>query len=167
MQRIVAKVLGTHGIKGEIKAEILIDDLDLFASFDSVWINNISYKIDSQRLHKGVVLLKLNNLDNLNAVSELKGYIYADFDEELARDQFYVSDLIGLKVFNINKNLEIGRVVNFSNGLQQLLVIELNIDFKPRKQLLVPFVEEYVKKVDTQSKSIFINLTEDLLDIAQ
>jgi 16S rRNA processing protein RimM len=166
MKRIVGNIAGYHGIKGEIKIYPLVDNLEIFKTFQHVYIDEKSYKPLSVRFHKDFVLVCLENIHDLNQAQLLKGYVSADIDEKLLDNEFYISDLIGMSVFD-QKNNEIGKVSNYSKIGQKLLFIKLIEDFKAKSELLIPFVEEYIIAVNTSEKKIQINLSEELLELCQ
>jgi 16S rRNA processing protein RimM len=166
MKRIVGNIAGYHGIRGEIKIYPLVDDIQLFKTFENLFILDTVYKPLSIRFHKDFVLVVLDGITNLNQAQELKGYVSADINEELEKNEFYVSDLIGLSVFD-QVNNEIGVVSNYSKVGQKLLFIKLFDEFKAKSELLIPFVEEYIISVNPSKKKLQINLTEELLELCR
>ena len=164
MKRIVGNIAGYHGIRGEIKIYPLVDDIQLFKTFENLFILDTVYKPLSIRFHKDFVLVVLDGITNLNQAQELKGYVSADINEELEKNEFYVSDLIGLSVCD-QENNEIGKVSNYSKIGQKLLYIKLFDNFHAKSELLVPFVEEYIISVKPSENKLQINLTEELLEL--
>jgi len=164
MQRIVGNISGYHGVRGEIKIYPLVDDPELFKKFKTLNIDSKSYTPVSIRFHKDFVLVCLKDIVSLDQAQNLSGYVSADLDEELLDNEFYISDLIGIKVFDQNNN-EIGMVSNYSKVGQKLVFIRLFDDFNAKGELLVPFVEEYIISVSPNEKKLQINLTEELLEL--
>ena len=70
---------------------------------------------------------------------------------QLAADEYYWTDLIGLKI--INKQQELIGIVEslMDTGANSVLVV------KGEKQHLIPFVANYVINVDTQNKCISVD----------
>lgn len=164
MKRIVGKISGYHGIKGEIKIYPLVDDPTLFKNFKTLNIDSKSFTPVSIRFHKDFVLVCLKDIQSLNQAQTLSGYVLAELEENLSNNEFYISDLIGIKVFD-QENNEIGVVTNYSKIGQKLLFIRLFDDFNAKGDLLVPFVEEYIISVNPNEKKLQINLTEELLEL--
>jgi 16S rRNA processing protein RimM len=164
MQRIVGKISGYHGIKGEIKIYPLVDDPTLFKNFKALFIDSKPFTPLSIRFHKDFVLVCLKDIASLDQAQTLSGYVLAELEENLSNNEFYISDLIGIKVFDQNNN-EIGEVTNYSKIGQKLLFIRLFDDFMAKGDLLVPFVEEYIISVNPNEKKLQINLTEELLEL--
>lgn len=164
MRRIIGKIIGFHGLKGEIKVYPLLDDIEDFHDLDSIFIKNKEYQINDSRIHKDNVLLKLEGLEDLNAVEAFKGEeLEANLNEDLQAGEYYISDLIGLKVLDQNKQ-EIGIVSNFSEGKQQIILIKLNQEFAVKSDLMVPFVDQYILDI-VIGEYVQIQLEESLLDL--
>ena len=60
---------------------------------------------------------------------ELSGYVKAELNEDLEENEFYLQDLIGLKVINVEEK-EIGTVKNFTESGQTLIFIKLKKNLK-------------------------------------
>ncbi len=165
MKHIVGKIIGFHGVKGEIKVYPLVDDISIFESFTVIELAGKKYDVENVRFHKNNVLLQLKDHNSLNAVEHFTGHISADFHEELADSQFYIADLMGMTV--VDQNAEtIGVVSDFSNLGQQLIYVKLVDKFAAKSDLIVPFVEDYI--IDVQiGTHIKIKLDEGLLELCQ
>jgi 16S rRNA processing protein RimM len=164
MIRVVGNIAGYHGVRGEIKLYPLVDDIEIFKNFKSFLIGSKSYKPLSMRFHKNMVLVCFEGIDSLDRAMEIKGEVSADLNEDLESNEFYISDLIDLRVFDQN-NQEIGIVTNYSKIGQKLVFIRLFASFKAKSDLLVPFVEEYIISVNLDEKKLQINLSEELLEL--
>ncbi len=170
MLRVIAKLIGFHGLKGELKLQPLIDDVSDFSSIESVTINGIAYKLDSYREHKNFVLLKVTGIDDLTAAEKLFSphgneiLVYAELSEQLAPGEFYLDDLKGMSMIDSETGLELGTVEDCTDGLQTLLVVKLKAD---GRELLVPLVAEYIMNVDTASRVVRARITADLLELAK
>jgi 16S rRNA processing protein RimM len=163
--RVIAKIIGTHGIKGELKLLPLFDDIDLLTQIDTVWIESKNYSIQSYRYHKNYLLIKLLGFDDINAVDNLSGYIMAEFDDELKEGQYYIEELKGFRVIDKNNHL-IGHVDDLSKTTQTLLIIKLDKNFAPKCELLLPFVEEYILEVSMDKSYIKVDINEQIMDLA-
>ena len=115
--RIIGKIVSAHGIKGELRVYPLIDSVSEFETFKSVYINEAEFKVQGFRSAKQFVILKLKGLNDRNTAETLSGYIYAEVNEELNENEFFISDLHSLKVIDEN-NLELGIVVRIVTGKQ-------------------------------------------------
>ena len=162
MYYLVGKIVGTHGIKGEVKV-INESSFERFIKGNTLYIDfNNEYKainIDSVRIHKGMYLIAFNGIDNINDVLEYVGKnIYTTEHDRLDDNHYYYDDLIGSIVYNQN-NEKIG-IVNdiIENPTQEVLEIDTG-----EKKVLIPFVNAFVKKVDIIKKEIYVEVIEGLI----
>ena len=155
-----AKILTTHGIKGEVKIKIITDDLNRFNKGTILYVGEEkeAITINSFRLFKEMGLITFNNITNINDVLKYIGKsIYVDTDM-YDDDGIYYDDLIGCNVFD--KGNLIGVCVDVMEVPQgEILVIKLSNG----KQGYVPFVDEFVKEIDIENKQINIESIEGLL----
>lgn len=164
--RIVGKIFGFHGLKGEIKVYPLIDDLSFFESLDELVIDGKNYMIENSRLHKNAVLVKLKDFDSLSAVEDFSGYVSAFVDQELADSEIYIEDLKQMLVIN-DLNEEIGFVENFYDSNQQLIGIKANERLNCKREILLPFVDEFILEINKKDRYIKVKLEAGILELAQ
>lgn len=157
---LVGKIVGTHGIKGELKVK---SD----TSFDRFKKGNVLYIekeekiiINSSRVHKGLHLITINGLTNINDVlMYVNKNIYVPHDRsELEEGEYYYEDLIGLICYDSNKK-EIGEVIDLQE-VPQGLILEIR---GKEKTILIPYVDEFIEEIDLDNKKILINEIEGLL----
>ena len=156
----VGKIVGTHGIKGELKVK---SD----TSFDRFKKGNVLYiekeekiVINSSRVHKGMHLITINGLTNINDVlCYVNKDIYVPHDRsELEEGEFYYEDIIGLDCYNSKGEL-IGPVKDLQE-VPQGLILEIKGE---KKTILVPFVEAFIDGIDLEENKLYINEIEGLL----
>lgn len=155
-----AKILTTHGIKGEVKIKIFTDDLNRFNKGNILYVGDEKevITINSFRMFKGMGLITFNNITNINDVLKYIGKsIYVDTDM-YDDDSIYYDDLIGCNVFDKGKLIGICEdVMEVPQG--EILVIKL----ENGKQGFVPFVDEFIKEIDIEKKQIDIESIEGLI----
>ncbi|HRT68901.1 MAG TPA: ribosome maturation factor RimM [Bacilli bacterium] len=164
---LVGTIVATHGIKGELKVKIETSFPEKrFEKGNKLYLkNNQSYQeiiISSYRMHKQMALITINHLENINDVLEYVGKdIYVDSlsRENLQENDFYYSEIIGLTVFDEEHNL-LGKVSDIMEVPQGEILV---ITKQDGKEALVPFVGEYVKKIDLEKGLIEISPIEGLL----
>ena len=162
----VGQIVSTHGIKGELKVKIITDNLDRFNKGNELFLGDDKevVTISSSRMHQGMMLITINNLNNINDVlNYVNKTLYCDRDLDLDSDSIYFDDLIDC---NVIVNEECIGVVKDIMDLPQgpLLEIKLN-EKKDGKEVikLVPYVDEFIKEVDIKNKNIVITPIEGLL----
>lgn len=149
---LTGKIVGVFGLKGELKVisesdtNRFIKDNELYLGKNETKLQKV--KVSSSRVHKGMYLVTINDLFDINLVEKYVGlnfYIDREEMDDLEDGEFYLDDLIGLKVINQNKEV-LGPVVEVLDLYHPVIEIEL----KNGKKILMPFVKEYVKGVDEE-----------------
>ena len=167
LMRIVGKIAGFHGLKGEVKIYPLLDDLAVFKDFEELKINDKLLEVESCRFHKNMALIKFVDRPDRTSVEDLTGYVEAEHEEELAEGEFYIADLLGLDVRNKDSDESLGKVKSFIEEGQLRLTLDLAQACKLKQDLIVPYVDEYILDVNLEEGYIRIDLREDLLEIAR
>ncbi len=160
MEKIkVADIINTHGIKGELKIqrigiETFDRDIDYFIGDNMLKVN-----IEKSRIHKGFYILKLKEFNNINEVLQYKGkeiYINKEDLQELEEDEFYILDLVGIKVFeNDNYIGEIIEVLHYDAN--DVYIIETS-----DREIYLPAVEEFILNVDIENSRLDVKLIEGM-----
>jgi 16S rRNA processing protein RimM len=163
---IVGKILKPQGIKGEVKVEIITSFPEHFEKLTTVFIENETfqtYLIEHLRMSDRFVFIKFEGVDSRNDAGLLRNkYIYIPEDEltELNADEFYIHDLIGMKVYNENASLlgEISKVETFSSS--DIYIVK---DLKGN-EYMIPAVKDIIKSIDLEKKQMIIRQIDGLLD---
>lgn len=158
---LIGQITGTFGIKGELKVYSESDFVEYrFRKNAKIYLSdNLEYTVSSSRTHKGNVLITINDINDINLVLDKVGMkIYAPSDDEppLNDEEYYVDDLVGLKVINQHdENIgTVKDVIEIPSGY----LLEI-IDDKDNRFLL-PFVDEYITEITDDS--IIINEIEGI-----
>lgn len=145
---LIGQITGTFGIKGELKVYSESDFIEYrFRKDAKIYLSDKNeYTVTSSRQHKGNVLITINNIDDINLVLDKVGMkIYALKDDipPMEENEYYIDDLIGLRVINQhNENLgKITDVMEMPSGY----ILEI-IDEK-EKRFLLPFVDDYIQEI--------------------
>lgn len=162
---IIGKIINTHGIKGDLRIYPLTDSLDRFFDLKKVYIGDTKEEvvIKEVKVHKGLALLRFNNLENINDVLKYKDqYIYVDDANrvKLEKDHYFISDLIACKVI-LQDGSEIGILSDILQGGANDVYVVLSPD---KKEYLIPAVAEFVKKVDIENNLIVIDPIEGMIE---
>ena len=145
----IGKIINTHGIKGELKVEPYTFDNKRFSKLKSVYVGNDlkEFLIKKVRVNN-FVYITFEEFENINDVLNLKGleiYIKDEDRLDLEEDQYYISDIIGKKVYDTEDNY-IGILKNvLEYPANDVFIIES--DDKSIYQ--IPAVKEFIKKIDS------------------
>ena len=110
---VIARAVRTHGLKGEIVAELLTDFPERFEELETLILVSPSgarrpVRIEKHWFQKDRVVLKLAGYDDIEVAKELIGYDFAVEESErvpLAADEFYDWELEGCTVMAGDKNI--------------------------------------------------------------
>jgi len=162
----IGKIVNTRGLKGELKVVVMTDFAENRFAFGKTLLirqgkEDFSVKVESNRLFKNMLLLKLEGYDDINDVESFKGSdIFVEDEDDLAlgENEFHADDIIGLLV--MQNGTKKGNV----KGIRELPQGDyLEITGSEGKISLVPFRDEFVIKVDLNAKIIEIVDMEGLL----
>ena len=93
------EVVTTHGIHGELKIYPWADSPDFLLQFRSLRIGATDYKVASSRVQGTCVLVKLKEIDTVEAASALiHSTVYFDRTGITPESGYFIADLIGLDV---------------------------------------------------------------------
>lgn len=155
----VGKIVNTFGLKGELK---ILSDSDFleerFKKGTQLYLEDQTLLVVSNfRNHKGNVLIKVNDLNDINEVEKYKTFdVFVDQESiEPLKDDFYLFQLEDLEVYVEGKL--VGKVIEVLKPAQTILRIELE-----DREIMIPFVDAFVEEVDLENKCIHVNLIEGL-----
>ncbi len=181
----LARIRRPQGRKGEVFAELLTDSPEKFADRRQLWL--LQERLGTPRLpnpaaassapravelvghwlHKGGVVLHFAGVDSISQAEELAGRIVAVPEAErvpLGENETYISDLLGCTVVDLAgpESLALGPIedVDRASGPVPLLVVHGKTG-----ELLIPFAEEYLRKIDLQHRRVEMVLPEGLADL--
>lgn len=145
----IGKIVSTHGIKGEVK--IISDFFEkdkIFKKGFKLYITPLYHEevINTYRVHKNYDMVTFNGYNDINEILKYIGmgvYIKRS-DLDLKEDEYLLSDLIGYAVYDNNKLLGKVSVINFNN----------NVLLKIDDIFYIPFIDEFIEKVDVKTKKI-------------
>lgn len=166
----VGRIVNTHGVKGELKVMPATDDPKRFEKLKSIFVERRtmeSYEIQSVRYHKDFVLLKLKGIEDMNAAELLKGSVLKIDRKDslpLKKDEYYISDLFGLKVFTEEERY-LGELVDIiETGSNDVYVVKKE---DREKDLLLPAIKQVIKNVDIEEQKMIVHLLEGLEELCE
>jgi len=164
----IGKIINTHGVRGEVKVHRITDFDERFDIGETVYAIKenqapLELVISSHRMHKGFDLLRFEGFNNINEVEHLKGALLKITEDQLTdldEGEYYYFEIIGCTVYT-TEDEELGAVKEIlSPGANDVWVVERNRE----KDLLIPYIDDVVKEVDTETKKIIIEPMEGLLE---
>lgn len=160
----VGKIVNTHGVKGCIKCIPLTDDLERFEELEYVYTekDNIKRTIDDVWYQKGLVCLKLKDIDDMDKAESFKDTYISIVEDQLRvlpANSYYLFDLEGMDVYSNNGDY-IGKISEiYQTGANDVYEVKNN-----KNSYLIPAIKDVVKSVNVQDKKMIINVIEGLLE---
>lgn len=163
MEIEVGTIVGTHGIKGEVKIYATTDFADArFAVGNKVTLvlkqKQVELEIASHRYHKKMDLVKFVGLDSINDVEQYRGAIvYANQDDDLDEGEYYYGDLIGCQVQDEDGH-DLGKVISILEmPTQDVLEVEDHAN-----TYMIPYVDAFIVDEDVENGVIIVSLIEGM-----
>lgn len=160
----VGKIVNTHGVRGYVKCIPMTDDLERFEELEYVYTEKDGVKriIKDVRYQKGMVYLKLENIDDMDVAETFKNThisILEDQLRELPEDSYFIFDLEGMDVYSTDGDY-IGEIREiYQTGANDVYEVK-----NKNKSYLIPAIKDVVKSVSVQDKKMIIHIIEGLLE---
>ncbi len=160
----VGRVLRPHGVRGELRIEILTDYPERLSLHSVFYLGQRGhpYQVEGIRFHRGAALVKLKGCDSRNEAELLRGMLVQIPIEDavpLEEDEYYTFQLLGAEVFD-DQGERLGRVVEvIDTGANDVYVVR-----GPQGEILIPAIEDVVLELDVEARRIVIAIPPGLLD---
>lgn len=167
----IGKIVNTHGIRGDIRALISSDYPEkrlkvgekLYITVKGEVKEEVT--IQAARPQKGAYIISFEEFSNINDIEKYKNASLAIQEGQqhaLDEHEYYFHEIIGLDVFTQEGDF-LGKVKDIIVlGSNDVWVVQATQ--KGHKDILLPYIEEVVKKVDLDNGRVEIVLMEGLLN---
>lgn len=165
----IGEIVSTHALKGEVKVKPWCDSVDVISALEYVYINNAgkaikqAIKIENVKEHKGMAIIKLDGVDSIEDGSALRGKVLYARREDIPidEDSYFIVDLIGMQVYNIDSDELIGEIIDITpTGANDVYHIKNDAG----KIYLVPAIKKVVIDINIDGKVMKIRPLEGLFD---
>ena len=157
-----------HGVRGVVKVFPTTDDVRRFKKLKTVLIDTgskmLELEIESVKYFKQFVILKFKDYDNINDIEKYRKcplLVTRENAVKLEKDEYFVADLIGLKVLDEEKNIGGELTDVMSTGANDVYVIRLD----DNKELLLPAIKECILDVDIENRKMTVHVMDGLRDL--
>lgn len=164
----VGIITSTHGVRGEVKVYPTTDDPRRFRRLKEVVLDTgrekLNLEIEGVKFFKQFVILKFKGLDNINDIEKYRQkslYVTRKNAVRLQRDEYFIADLIGLKVQD-EDGTELGTVKYvIETGANDVYEVEM----ADGRSLLLPAIKQCILNVDVENGMMQVHVLEGLLDL--
>lgn len=159
---VLGSISRTHGVKGHVLIRSAFSDIELNIG-EPVFVDlqgPVPFFVAETKQSGGNLVLKLDWIDDMDAAEKLVGselLVEHDKVNEEELDEPFVGWKVSDEVLG-----EVGEVVEFREMPHQSLLVIASAE---GKEMLIPFVEDFVVELKEEDKLILMNLPEGLLDL--
>jgi 16S rRNA processing protein RimM len=166
----IARIIKSRGNRGEVVAETLTDFPERFEALRTKEValqreNELPLRLvlESYWFHKNRIILKFKSVNSIAEAAALRGYelkVPRDQAVALPNGSYYQFDLLGCTVTD-QQGRAYGQVTEvLEMGSNYLLKVESG-----KQEILVPFVDEMLVRIDIKAKELVFSLPEGLVDL--
>lgn len=148
---------GAHGVRGEVRLKTFTADPRAIGKYGPVEDESgtRSFRVKVRGLVRGLVIARLDGVDDRNAAEALKGlrlYVSRDRLPRPKKGEWYHADLVGLRVER-GDGTAMGRVRSVANyGAGDILEVEKD----GGSTVFLPFTAKVVPEVDVEGGRIVV-----------
>ena len=152
------KIVNTFGIRGEVKLDPWCDSAEFLKPFKTLYIDGKPRKVASSRVHKGMLIVKFEDVEDVNGAMLLKNKLvhFDRADARLPRGHFFLADIIGATVID-----EQGREVGKLTEVMDLPAGHVYV-VKGEHEHSIPAVPEFILDTDIENGIIRVHLIEGM-----
>ena len=161
----IARIKGPNGLKGKMWITPYGDSFEVFSAYTHLIVGKQGSprKMTWCVQKKGKYIIELEGITSIDHVEGIKGetlFITRDQLGEIADDEYYWSDLIGMSVVD-TRGAVLGELVKiFSTGSNDVYVVDTV------KQYYIPATKDVIREISLERRTIVVDtsLLEGLLD---
>lgn len=162
----VGIISSTHGIRGEVKVFPTTDDVNRFKQLKKVYLETGAVhkplEIQQVKFFKQFAILKFKEFDDINQIEGFKGrglFVPREDAVPLKQDEYYIADMIGLKVFTEDEK-EFGTLKDvMETGANDVYVVASH----EHGEVLIPAIKSCIIEVDVKAGRMTVRLMKGLI----
>ncbi len=155
---VIGTISGLYGVKGWVKIYSYTDPRENILQYTPWFINGQAIELEAGKPQGKGIIAKLVGIDDRNqAMALLQTDICIPKLPVLPKDEFYWSDLIGLRVIN-EENIDFGCISQlFETGANDVIVVK-----NQEVERLIPFVwKEVIERIDLEKREMRVRWDAD------
>ena len=141
------KIVGTHGIRGDLKVQSWCDSPEVLCDFDTLYLDEKTpVTVEKAQVHKNIVLMHLAGVDTVEA----------------AEDLVFIQDILGFAIFDRRLDREIGRLhdVITTNPAHDMYEVKTG----EGRLVYIPAAKPFLQEIDMEQGVIYIESIEGLVE---
>ena len=160
----IGKIVGTHGVRGEIRVECWANSPDFLKKFKTLYLDGGKTALSvSCRPHKNIALLTVKGVGSIEEADALRGKVlYIDRDDvRLGEGEHFVQDIIGLEVTDADTGEVYGKVKDVlktgSNDVYEMQAEDGRLYY-------IPVIPDIIDRLDFEAGAAYIRPMKGLFD---
>jgi len=158
------KITSPHSFRGEVKIYSWCDTPEFLTQFEVFYLDEKGgsfLTVEKIRVaNNNLLIASFKEIDSEEAAVKFKNKIIYIKKQDVILDEgtFFISDMIGLPVFDYDTGVKYGELSDvFNNGATDIYVIKTEIIEKNNKykEVMIPNVAAFVKKISLE-EGIFV-----------
>lgn len=167
---VIGKIIGAHGIRGEVKVFPITDNVRRFNKLKKCFVTKEDgtvvkeFEVRSSRVDKTNALVTFKDIIDRTEAEKLKGlFVSVDRDDavKLPKNSYFIADLIGVEVIDDELG-SLGKVKNvFETGANQVLQVKR----QGKQDLMIPFLKAICYDIEPENGFIKVKLPDGLYEL--
>lgn len=176
---VMGRIVAPYGVFGWLKIVPDTEAFDGLFDYDTWWLGKgddwREMVVETAKTHNDVLVVKLKGIDDRDAALTCKGKQIAvprDQLPEAEEDEYYWSDLIGVRVKN-KQDVDFGLIVDvFETGANDVIAVRTDaiksedstakvVAKEKSQERLIPFIDDVVLEVDIVAKTMLVDWDAD------
>ena len=152
------RIVGTHGLKGELRVEPWCDSPEFLAKFKTLYVKEgaETLEVTASRPHKSLLLVQLKGIDTVEQGDRMRGKVLfiKRSDAILPEGRYFISDLMGMQVFCADdQTICYGTITDvIKTGANDVY----QITDETKKDYLIPVIDQVVIETDITGRKLLI-----------
>ncbi|MBQ1871162.1 MAG: 16S rRNA processing protein RimM [Lachnospiraceae bacterium] len=165
----IGAIIKPHGVHGEFKVYSTTDDNQRFKKLKNVIVRTakeeFTAKVVSVKASDTDVILKIEGYDTPESIEKLRKaelFVTRDNAVKLKKDEYFVADLIGLKVTDTDTGNILGTLTDvLQTGANDVYEVTMSEE----KKVLIPAIKGCIISVDVEAGNMEVHLLPGLMDL--
>ncbi|KYG77444.1 MULTISPECIES: ribosome maturation factor RimM [Roseivirga] len=161
-------IIKPHGLKGELQLLLDVDSPEDYQNLESVFVRQgqqlVPFFIEYINVRSEKAIVAFDEIQDFEQAKTLKGaelYLPLSALPEPSGDQFYLHEIDSFQVIS-QSGQSVGCIKNVIESGPQLILVVENVG---GIEILLPYTESLLIKLDREAKEMHINIADGLIDV--
>ena len=163
----IGEIVGTHGVRGEIRVNPWCDSPDFMTKFKTLYFDSngsCAVQVKAARPHGNIVLLTIRDIDSVEKAQKLRGKVLymKRSDAKLPEGTYFIAELIGCTVYDADEPQKTyGTLTDVSaTGANDVW----HITDEKGREYLIPSIPDVVIETDVSQNRVVIRPLKGIFD---